>query len=486
MPAHPLSRRDLLLALAQFAPAAVVLGCGGASEGAVVTAPSNAEDAGLAAADAGSTSAVDAGDAGREANVIVIGAGIAGLRAAEVLAKAGKKVIVLEGRTRIGGRIVTDRSWGVPLDLGASWIHGVTNNPIAARAASEGLRTIVADYSEALFDANGTRRPDSDVARIERTVRDLATRGTASSPDTDEPLRTALDRAIASSNFTATQRLEVEMGITSVFEHEYAADASELSANHFDDGANESGGDAVFPGGYDAIVNAVARGTDVRLGCIVTAIDTSVSPAVVLTNLGTFQGESVLVTVPLGVLKAKTIAFTPSLSPAKRDAIARLGMGTLSKTYVQFASSFWPAASELVDRIPPASERGQWVESLNVAAIVDTPALLMFNAGAFARAQEAMSDSQAIASASAALRALFGASFQAPLRTLRSNWSGDAFACGSYSFLAVGSTLADRDTLAARQGSLFFAGEACSRDHAATVHGAFTSGERAANSIVTG
>ena len=475
MPAHPLSRRDLLLALAQFAPAAVVLGCGGASEGAVATAPSNVADAGLAAADAGSTSA---GDAGREANVIVIGAGIAGLRAAEVLAKAGKKVIVLEGRTRIGGRIVTDRSWGVPLDLGASWIHGVTNNPIAARAASEGLRTIVADYSEALFDANGTRRPDSDVARIERTVQDLATRGTASSPDTDEPLRTALDRAIASSNFTATQRLEVEMGITSVFEHEYAADASELSANHFDDGANESGGDAVFPGGYDAIVNAVARGTDVRLGCIVTAIDTSVSPAVVLTNLGTFQGESVLVTVPLGVLKAKTIAFTPSLSPAKRDAIARLGMGTLSKTYVQFASSFWPAASELVDRIPPASERGQWVESLNVGAIVDTPALLMFNAGAFARAQEAMSDSQAIASASA--------SFQAPLRTLRSNWSGDAFARGSYSFLAVGSTLADRDTLAARQGSLFFAGEACSRDHAATVHGAFTSGERAANAIVTG
>ena len=61
-----------------------------------------------------------------------------------------------------------------------------------------------------------------------------------------------------------------------------------------------------------------------------------------------------------------------------------------------------------------------------------------------------------------------------------------AFARGSYSFLAVGSTLADRDTLAARQGSLFFAGEACSRDHAATVHGAFTSGERAANAIVTG
>ena len=72
----------------------------------------------------------------------------------------------------------------------------------------------------------------------------------------------------------------------------------------------------------------------------------------------------------------------------------------------------------------------------------------------------------------------------APTGMLRSAWSTDPFSLGSYSFLGVGSSLADRDVLAASEGRRFFAGEACSHDHAATVHGAYSSGEAAAKAVL--
>jgi monoamine oxidase len=273
------------------------------------------------------------------------------------------------------------------------------------------------------------------------------------------------------------------MGITASIEHEYATDAVNLSATNFDDGADEGGGDALLPGGYDQVVAAVANGLDVRLGHVVTSIDTSGDRAVVVTAQGNFQAGAVVVTVPLGVLKAGTIEFLPALPEAKSRAIAKLGMGTLSKTCLRFESQFWPDDAELIDIVPSVSRRGQWVESLSLTGLVDVPALMMFNAGEFARAVEAMTDPEVIASASNALKPAFP-EFSAPTGLLRSAWSVDPFSLGSYSFIGVGASLADRDALAEPDGRRVFAGEACSRDHAATVHGAYASGEAAAKALL--
>ena len=421
--------------------------------------------------------------AGRSADILVIGAGIAGLRAARVLVENGRRVIVLEARDRLGGRIHTDRSWGVPVELGASWIHGVSGNPIAALAAAEGFERRARDYDSSVYGADGQRRAAGTLDKLESQVAELLETGREESPDSDEPLRAAIDRALAQEDLDTAERLDLEMGITESIEHEYAADAIELSANHFDDGGAESGGDVLLPDGYDTVVDAVAEGLDVRLGHVVNRIDTSGDRAFVDTSQGRFEAPAVIVTVPLGVLKSRSIEFTPPLPESKAAAIARLGMGALSKTCLRFGSAFWPADAELIDIVPTASRRGQWVESLNLTGLSGVPALMMFNAGKFARTVEAMTDIEVIASASAALAPAFGA-IPAPTGLLRSQWSVDPFSLGSYSFIAVGSSPADRDTLGAPDGRRFFAGEACSREHAGTVHGAYASGEAAAKAAL--
>jgi len=466
-----LPRRDFVRLVALAVPASLAAGCGASGSERASSSTST------------STSAAKPASTERNADVLVIGAGIAGLRAAEVLVAAGRRVIVLEARDRLGGRIYTDRSWGVPVELGASWIHGVEDNPIAALAAAKGIATQATDYASVMYGADGKRLPGDALAELESQVADLVEVGREGSPDTDEPLRTALDRAIAAADLDPSELLSVEMGITESIEHEYATDAVNLSATNFDDGADEAGGDALLPEGYDKIVAAVANGLDVRVGHVVSRVDTSGDRAVVVTSQGKFEAGAVVVTVPLGVLKAGSIQFSPALSEPKSTAVARLGMGALSKSCLRFESQFWPDDAELIDIVPAASRRGQWVESLSLTGLVDVPALMMFNAGKFARAVETMTDAEVIASASAALAPAFPA-VPTPTGLLRSTWSVDPFSLGSYSFIGVGASLADRDALAAPEGRRFFAGEACSHDHAGTVHGAYTSGETAANAVL--
>ena len=178
-------RRNFVRLVALTVPASLAAACG-TSGPDTTSAPTSTSPA---AAPPASTE--------RNADVLVIGAGIAGLRAAEVLAANGRRVIVLEARDRLGGRIYTDRSWGVPVELGASWIHGVENNPIAALAAAKGITTQATDYESAMYGADGQRLGGDALDEIESQVAELVEAGRAGTPDTDEPLQAALDRAIA-------------------------------------------------------------------------------------------------------------------------------------------------------------------------------------------------------------------------------------------------------------------------------------------------
>src|SRR5262245_21067426 len=106
--------------------------------------------------------------------VVVVGAGVAGLSAARALAKSGRKVVVLEGGDRIGGRVVTSRLWlDMPCDLGASWIQGTRGNPIARLAEEWGLETKATNMDDAsIFRADGKRATDAEVEEVDGLVKE--------------------------------------------------------------------------------------------------------------------------------------------------------------------------------------------------------------------------------------------------------------------------------------------------------------------------
>ena len=424
------------------------------------------------------------------ADVIVVGAGVAGLAAARSLVDQGLKVIVVEARDRIGGRVWTSRDWpNLALDLGASWIHGVTGNPVAALARTGRINTVPTDY-DALwrYEAGAKELSDSADEALEERFEGLmerveeATEALRRSGKADVSLQSAFDRATG-QKLSATDRRRLNYMLVSQVEHEYAADATELSLLHWDQGEGFSGDDRLFPAGYDQIAQLLAKNLDIRLGHTVSRIAYGRRGVEVTSSRGTFSATYALITLPLGVLKRGSVSFDPPLPARKQQAIRRMGMGTLNKLYLRFPRAFWPEEPHMLGYL--AEQRGAWAEWLNIQRYLKRPVLLGFNAGSYARQLEQRSDQAIVASAMEALRAMFGARIPEPEAALMTRWSSDPLAGGSYSFLATGATPADYDALAASVADrLFFAGEATSREYAATVHGALISGRDAAEQIM--
>ncbi len=480
-------RRDVLR-LGAMVVGARLLGCGKGERARPAATAAATSDAGAADA-AAARAATDAAPAptSTHADVVVIGAGMAGLAAARALADAGVAAIVVEGRDRIGGRVWTDRSLGVPLDLGASWIHGVRSNPLTALADQLGARRIATDYDDhAIRDHTGRRLSAGERRAIARGLAEVLARVDADSErrDADRDLAAAIAEVVAELEPSPRERELLAYAIASVIEHEYATAIAELSQFERDYGDEYGGGDVIFAEGYDQLPRALAAGLDVRTGHAVTAIAHGADGVTVTTSRGAITAARALVTLPLGVLQAGAVGFEPPLPPRKRAAITALGVGVLDKLYLKFPRVFWDDAT-LLGHVAPADAAGQWAEGLNLHALTGQPILLLFNAGAYAASLEAMADDAIVAAAMGALRAMYGADVPAPDATLITRWGRDRFAGGSYSHLRPGATGADLDALAAPvDDRLYFAGEATHRHHPATVHGAYLSGLAAADAIV--
>ena len=404
--------------------------------------------------------------------VLVVGAGMAGLSAARDLADAGWPVRVIEARDRIGGRVYTNRDWGVPLEMGASWIHGTSDNPLMELAHKAHAQLVPTDYyGWAKLAVDPPLQPldyDPETWRtfVER-ARDRVDGGS---------LGAAVSAAASSAELSGSGA-QLAFYLTTEIEDEYAAGANQLSANTFDKGEYAGGEQDVVTSGYDALPRLLANSLEIELNTPVTAIARRNDSVIVRAGNRSFEGPAAVVTVPLGVLKSGAISFDPPLPDEHAHAVNALGFGVLSKSYFRCNRRTWNVENAFYQFI--GDEPGRWAQWFTLPGAAG-PIVLAFNAGDRGRSVEASSPEGLMTSALPIARQLFGDD-TSPVEVRTSNWSADPYARGSYSFHAPGSGLDDRRRLQEPIGDrLYLAGEAVGVNNPATVTGALVSGRHAA------
>lgn len=418
-------------------------------------------------------------------DVLVLGAGMAGLGAARLLQDAGVAVTVIEARDRIGGRTHTSHLWpDLPVDMGASWIHGTKGNPLTRLARDLGLKVTPTSYARAVtYDENGRKVAFDKAAQRALALVERA-RKRIDDCDSDMSLQAAVEALPHWQKLPFLDRRIARLAINTRIEHEYSGDWAAMSAWHFDDGKDFGGHEAVVTPGFGPMVQHLAQGLDLRLGEPVLRIDPRPDGIEVTTTRGTHRAGHGIVTLPLGVLQSGRVTFGEPLVPRRQRAIDTLGMGLLNKCVLRFDRVFWPPEVDWIDFLGPTETL--WADWTSYLRATGRPLLAAFNAAGMADEVEGWDDSTTAASALEALRAMFGKSVPEPLGFQISRWRQDPFALGAYSFKAVGTRAKDRKALFGPdwENRLLFAGEATSRDCPATVHGALMTGRAAARSLL--
>jgi polyamine oxidase len=458
------------------------------------------------------TDAIPGGLRGDPERVIIVGSGFAGLAAANALRHAGVECIVLEARARIGGRAHTERVGGVPVDMGCSWIHEPEGNVMSALAAQAGVARLPAspelDAATIVFlDSRKGIVPNDQT--IDAFVKSLAfddqraSIGTTLGPRAT--VRKGAERFLDNAGLTGDDRRRVEFMIRLYAQLEDANDWDILPLGSLGAGTiklprrnhRPYTGDGLgdFPkGGYHRLVRAIAAGTHIRRGHRVTSIAhtaSGVRVSTLTTSRGrrrrhTVTGSHVLVTVPLGVLKAERIRFAPALPARKRNAIRRLGFGQFEKVALTFPEPFWEEGGHTHLIHLGAGPSADFPLFIDLQRFVGAPTLVALNAGSFARRLDREHPRTARDEALAILRQAYGAKIPAPTAYGVTNWKADPFSLGSYSSIVRGGKPDDRSILAAPVGGrILFAGEATNLDRRpATADGALSSGIREAKRLV--
>ncbi len=414
---------------------------------------------------------------------IVIGAGLAGLAAAERLVAAGRSVAILEARDRIGGRVWTGAGGGsLPLELGAEWVAG------------EGaIRDLLSGAGAGLVEARGRRwrRVAGEWRSLEGLpdlVADLLGRAAGQSGP-DSGLLAALDRCCAGAahdgaraellgyveGFHAADPAEVSVGWLAEVERNQPAEVSELRA---------LGG---LGGAVEALARAVGGKCQLRLQSVVREVRWRPGEVRVTTTDGAVvEAASAVVTVPLPLLGA--LRFEPGI-PEKLAAASLLRTGPVVKLLLRFRDPFWREIGPLGD-VLFLHVAGQPIPVWWTAINPDEPLLTAW-AGGPQTAGLAGGGADLIEPALRSLAAALGLARTDVTRRFEGvyyhDWNADPFARGAYSYVCVGGAAAHRELARPVAGTLFFAGEAtCGGGFNATMEGALRSGRRAAGELLKG
>lgn len=411
--------------------------------------------------------------------VIVIGAGISGLAAAQKLKEKGFNVIVLESQNKVGGRLRTNRSLGIAFDEGASWIHGINGNPITTLAQTAGMDTFetVDDQADSCYDMGGVLRNAAAYGKAEKelyTILDtMMKHGSAG-----QSFETVFNSLYPEKTKDRLWRFLLSTYVT--FD---TGDLNKLSSTLYNEGEEFGGIEKMATNGYDTIPNYLAKGLTIQLNQRVSKIDYS-NPKIKVTHNGTeSEADYIVVTVPLGVLKANTIQFTPALTSAKQTAIQKVGMNCVNKFLLTWNTAFW-GNTHYICYTPESKDKFNYFVNINKFN-PSANALMTFAYADYARQTETMTDAQVIGEIMLHLKDIYGSGIPTPVNMVRTQWQTNENSFGAYSYTAVGTEMRHFNDLAQSiDNKVFFAGEHTHIDYFSTAHGAYLSGLREAEKII--
>lgn len=397
-------------------------------------------------------------------DVIVVGAGAAGLAAADALARAGRAVLVLEARKRIGGRCWTRGLPGlaVPVELGAEFIHGT---PAATLALLEraGIPGVDSTRTQRLR-FGGRLRPVEGFGAAKKATRNAAL---------------LKKRDLSFEDLLAAQKLSpiTRTLATMMVQGFDAADPARVSARDIaEEWKTAMGASQMRPqGGYGSLLGALRGDFPVRLRSAVREVRWRRGAVEVAGKGFRVKARRAIITLPLGVLQAGAVRFDPPLT-AKQPALDQLASGPVIRVAMRFAEAFWEARCPGVAFFhSPAAPFPTFWTPLPMHA----PLLTAWAGGPKAARLSGSAPEQLLQHALASVRSVFPR-IPKVQAFYAQDWQADPYARGGYSYVTVGGQGARERLRQPLEKTLYFAGEATDPDEAGTVAGALRSGIRAA------
>jgi monoamine oxidase len=406
-------------------------------------------------------------------DVVIVGAGAAGIAAARRLAAAGRRFALLEATATVGGRCITDTAlFGVPFDRGAHWVHMPDINPVAKLGNQTGLDIYPAPPGQRVRIGRRYAREGEMESYLGGIVRATTAIADASRKN-DLPCAQALPKDLGDWRST----IEFVLGPFGC-----GKDLSEISALDFSRSA-ERDSDVLCRQGFGALLAKLAAGVPVELSNPVTRISWGARSGrvEVETARGTLEARAAIVTVSTNVLTAGKIKFMPDLPKRQLDAAARLKLGSYDHVALELPDN--PLGLRPDELVFEKSDSSRTAALF--ANVSGTPLCVVDVAGGFGRDLAAKGDAAMFDFATGWLAGLFGTDMgKAVKRKYATHWNDEPWALGAFSCAAPGGQPSRKVLMESVKDRIWFAGEAAHETLWGTVGGAWESGERAADAAV--
>jgi len=407
----------------------------------------------------------------READIVVIGAGAAGIAAARRIMAANRKVIVVEAAGQIGGRCLTDAtSFDVPFDRGARWLHNPDSNPLIRLARNAGLDILAAPLGQKIRIGRRNARAGETEEFLAALVRANRAIDDASRGKADLACAAVLPKDLGDWAGTA----EFVLGANAT-----GKDLRDLSVMDKAKGQDRSAAIACRQG-LGTLIGRLGEEIPLALSTPASRVSWSGRDVTVETPAGRIAARAAIVTVSSNVLAAGQIKFTPDLPKRQLDAAEKLSLGSYDRIALQL-----PGNPLGLSRDDVIIEQSNSTRTALLFANIGSSSLCTIDvAGSFGRDLSSQGEPAMVAFAVEWLSRLFGSEVASAVKkSSATRWNAAPFALGAMSAAMPGGQ-PSRRILAEPVGCMFLAGEATHETLWGTVDGAWESGERAAEAAL--